>query len=449
MPIKPVALAHPNILLRRARQERGWSQQEVADLIEAPQSFMVTRWENGTAFPGPGYREKLCALFGKSRQELGLLKQSPAVPLPCDPLAPVYDPAIPIHLSNVHTLIGREQLLAQLKQQLCCGENVVLSALYGLPGVGKTTLAMALATDPEVQNHFRDGILWAGLGQQPDRLALLRRWGSLLGLSQAESTALEDDKSWVQALRRTIGTRRMLILIDDAWSIADALACTIGGANCTYLITTRQPEVAIRVAQAQAIQVPELSLDEGVQLLLQMVPALLEVEPEVCRNLVQAVGGLPLALCMMGNYLLVQTRHRQPRRVQAALASLQRAEARLLLERPQTTSAYGPRLPEGAPRTLRAIIGMSVDMLDEASRQALFALSVFPAKPSTFSEEAALAVAGAKADTLDRLVDCGLLEIGAQGRYQLHQVIADYARSRSSTAMTGSEAGGHMLLQRF
>ena len=440
MPIKPAALAYPNLLLKRARQERGWSQQEVANLIEAPQSFMVNRWENGTAFPGPSYREKLCALFGKSRQELGLLKQPSVVLVPSDPLAPVYDPTIPIHLSNVRTLIGREQLLAQLKQQLCCPENVMLSALYGLPGVGKTTLAMTLAADSEVQKHFRDGILWAGLGQQPDLLALLSRWGTLLGLSQEERNALKDDKSWAQALRRTIGSRHMLILIDDVWSLADSLVCTIGSANCSYLVTTRLPEVALRFAQAYAIKVPELSLDDGVQVLLQMVPALLEMEPEVSRNLVQAVGGLPLALSMMGNYLLVQTRHRQPRRVQAALACLQQTETRLLLEQPQTGFEHVLRLPAGAPLTLKAIIGMSVDMLDEASRQALCALSVFPAKPGTFSEEAALAVAGAKADTLDRLVDCGLLEITTQGRYQLHQVIADYASSKRSMCNLSSDA---------
>jgi transcriptional regulator with XRE-family HTH domain len=441
MPIKPAALAHPNLLLKRARQERGWSQQEVADLIKAPQSFMVTRWENGTAFPGPAYREKLCALFGKGRQELGLLKRPSAVPPPYDPLAPVYDPAIPIHLSNAHALIGREQLLAQLKRQLCCGENVMLSALYGLPGVGKTILAMTLAAEPEVHNHFDGGILWAGLGPQPDLLALLSRWGNLLGLGQGESTILKDDKSWVQALRRVIGTRRMLILIDDAWSIADALACTVGGTNCTYLITTRQPEVAIQVAQAQAIQVPELSVDDGVQLLLQMAPALLEVELEIIRNLVQAVGGLPLALNMMGNYLLVQTRHRQPRRVQTALRRLQQAEARLRLEQPQATFDHSPYLPAGTPLTLGAVIGMSESMLDETSRQALFALSVFPAKPNTFSEEAALATAAVRAETLDHLVDSGLVQITAQGNYQLHQTIADYVRSRPSTTMTGSEAG--------
>ena len=52
-------------------------------------------------------------------------------------------------------------------------KTLALSALGGLPGVGKTALAAAIATDPDVQAHFADGILWAGLGKSPD---LRRSW---------------------------------------------------------------------------------------------------------------------------------------------------------------------------------------------------------------------------------------------------------------------------------
>src|SRR5215813_12389013 len=70
--VKKAADATPNRLLRAARKERGWSQQQVADRIGAPLSLNISRWENGTAFPSPYYREKLCELFGKSVHELGL-----------------------------------------------------------------------------------------------------------------------------------------------------------------------------------------------------------------------------------------------------------------------------------------------------------------------------------------------------------------------------------------
>ena len=53
-------------------------------------------------------------------------------------------------------------------------------AAEGLPGVGKTTLAVALAHHPRILTHFRDGILWAGLGPTPDVMSLLGNWAQEL-----------------------------------------------------------------------------------------------------------------------------------------------------------------------------------------------------------------------------------------------------------------------------
>ncbi|HLZ60411.1 MAG TPA: tetratricopeptide repeat protein [Ktedonosporobacter sp.] len=427
MPVKKAALAQPNALLKRARQGRGWSQQEVADMIGAPQAFMVTRWENGTAFPGPGYRQKLCLLFEKSPQELGLLKE-PSVPPPADPYAPVHDTAIPLRVLHTRSLIGRGQVLSQLQQELCGTDGVKRLAIDGLPGVGKTTLAAALATSPTIQEYFTDGVLWAGLGPHPNVQAHLHRWGKVLGLPEAENITPGNVEALGEALRRALWNRQMLLIIDDAWNIEDALACTLGGSSCAYLLTTRIPEVATRFAGEQSLHLSELSEQEGIRLLSQITPTVQETEPEMVRSLVQAVGGLPLALTLVGNYLLLQARHQQRRRVQAALTQLQQAEERLYLTQPQAGIERDPRLPVGAPLTLQAVIGLSEAILEEEERKALSALALFPAKPASFSEEAALVVSAANPEVLDRLVDVGLLESCGIDRYTLHQTIADYAR---------------------
>src|SRR5512135_1039429 len=70
--VKKAKEASPNHLLRAARKERNWTQKEVADHIGAPQSFNVSRWEQGTAFPSAHYVQRLCLLFGKSAKDLGL-----------------------------------------------------------------------------------------------------------------------------------------------------------------------------------------------------------------------------------------------------------------------------------------------------------------------------------------------------------------------------------------
>jgi transcriptional regulator with XRE-family HTH domain len=428
MPVKKAAQASPNILLRRARQERSWSQQEVADLIGTPHAYMVTRWENGTAFPGPDYREKLCAIFGKSRRELGLLKELPSQEaIFPERQAVIADPTIPLHLTHAQRLLGRDQMLAQLKDQLCGDNPSRMIAIDGLPGVGKTTLAVSLATASDIQNYFPDGVLWAGLGPGASPQTHLRRWCRLLGITEEEQALFED--TLTQELRRALWGRKMLLILDDAWSIEDALSCTVGGPRCTYLLTTRIPEVATHFAGKESMHMGELSLEEGLSLLAQITPTVSRMEPEILRELVAAVGGLPLALTLMGNYLLLQTRHQQRRRVQSALKQLQQTKYRLHLEQLRTGNERDVRLPDGASYTLQAVIGLSEAVLEEPERRALAALSLFPARPASFSEEAALTVTAAPVEVLDRLVDVGLLESQGTDRYSLHQTIADYIRT--------------------
>jgi transcriptional regulator with XRE-family HTH domain len=61
----------PRQRLSAERLRRHWSQLEVADQIGTTPGN-VSRWERGLTSPGPYFRGKLCELFGKSTQELGL-----------------------------------------------------------------------------------------------------------------------------------------------------------------------------------------------------------------------------------------------------------------------------------------------------------------------------------------------------------------------------------------
>ncbi len=62
----------PNEQLRRARSLKGWTQAELAE--EVGTSFeIVSRWERGVTIPSPYFRKRLCAVLGKTAEELGLL----------------------------------------------------------------------------------------------------------------------------------------------------------------------------------------------------------------------------------------------------------------------------------------------------------------------------------------------------------------------------------------
>ncbi len=68
--------AVPNERLRHQREIYGWSRNYVAEKIESDPRT-VARWERGKTFPSPYYRQKLCELFGKKADELGLIKDEP------------------------------------------------------------------------------------------------------------------------------------------------------------------------------------------------------------------------------------------------------------------------------------------------------------------------------------------------------------------------------------
>lgn len=438
--MKKQTRSSPNLQLKRARERQGWSQEYVAQEV-GTDSFNVSRWERGISMPSPYFRQRLSELFKLSVTDLGLVpggekltdpeqgQQDGAQPQPIVVQAPVLDPAIPPPLARDHELVGRDDLLNLLKQRLQGAGAGALLALNGLPGVGKTTLATALAYDEEVRRHFSSGILWVGLGYDPDVLGLLSHWGTVLDCAPAELAQRSRAEAWAKSIHAAIGQRRMLLVLDDVWEIAEARAFQVGGPNCIHLVTTRFPEIARRFAVGGAIVINELEDADGLMLLTRLAPEAVQAEPEEARTLVSAVGSLPLALTLMGNFLREQAHSGQPRRVRAALERLRRVDERLQLYEAQPLVGGHPGLSAGTPLSLQVVIGMSDQQVSKEARTALRALAAFPPKPNTFSEEAALAVSAMPVETLDELTDAGLVESSGPERYMLHQTIADFARS--------------------
>ncbi len=428
----------------------------------------------------------------------------------------LYDPAIP--LPKVRALIGREQDLARIKQRLHDGGNAALTVLHGLPGVGKTALAAALAHDPEIRAYFSDGVLWAGLGPHPNILGLLSRWAGLLGLSATERARLSNTQDWASAIRNAIGSRKMIVIIDDVWQYEDVQALRVGAQGCAHLVTTRHRAIAAQMTP-NAVMVSELNPKQSILLLNQVMqgehvgdrcmqgievghtgeassplrqgtvpvdtpyrtegehageassplrqgilpvdtpyssgelasPVSPLVSPvsssPVCptrtealkfapmglapalaqrmQDLVQAVGGLPLALTLLGNYLRKQAQQSgEP--ISAALERLSNVQVRLQISEAHTPVEDHPGLLSDTQLSLQSIIAITDQWLPEPARKTLYALSIFPPKPHTFTEEAALAVTARTYNELDVLSDVGLLESYGD-RCTLHQVISDYA----------------------
>jgi len=150
-------------------------------------------------------------------------------------------------------IIGRDNDLQALKQRVgisAKGESPaplkVLTAIRGWPGVGKTTLAAALAHDPDINARFPDGVLWASLGQQPGLFGELAAWGRALGVPDLNQAHTVEEAS--NLLRGLLRNKRYLLIVDDAWQAEHVVPFNVGGSGCALLITTRLPEVARAIA---------------------------------------------------------------------------------------------------------------------------------------------------------------------------------------------------------
>jgi hypothetical protein len=168
--------------------------------------------------------------------------------------------------------VARTALLARLKRELLgagTGQTTAITtALRGAGGFGKTTLALALCHDPEIQTAFPDGVLWIELGEQPPRpLDLLN---SLLArLAGAGNTALtleEAQEHWQAAL----ANKTCLLVIDDVWQGEALTPLLEGGPRCQRLITTRNDRVLPPTASRVIVDAMEPA--EALKLLCQGLP---------------------------------------------------------------------------------------------------------------------------------------------------------------------------------
>ena len=101
--------------------------------------------------------------------------------------------------------IARPKEFDALKQQLLDSKGdavAITAALRGAGGYGKTTLAKALAHDPDIQDAYFDGILWAELGEKPENLLsiisdlITRLTGEPPGLETITAAASAVAKPW-------------------------------------------------------------------------------------------------------------------------------------------------------------------------------------------------------------------------------------------------------------
>lgn len=339
-------------------------------------------------------------------------------------------------------LLGRQQDLSRLKVRLGIpfpDSLHTLTIVRGWPGVGKTTLINSLVYDEEVNKHFSDGILWAVLGEEGNAFSRLAEWGRQLGIH--DISAMSKLEEVIARLRKILETKKMLLIVDDAWGVGDAIPFkAITGPNSALLISTRFPGVAISLSTVPDKDIYLLEVlddDKAFELLDQLAPDITGTYPVETRELVQALEGLPLALRVAGRLLAEEKQtHLDVRPLMKEIV-----DSHKLLEASVPDDRIDP--VAGTTPTISLLLRRSTDRLNPQTREYFSVLGAFAPKPATFDMAALQFMWGVEnveqaTEVVRRLVLRGLLEpIPAVNRYQMHAVLVKLAQSLLEQSNTG------------
>lgn len=322
---------------------------------------------------------------------------------------------------DVDDFTGREAAEAEVQQLLEAEQAtaIVISAIAGKAGVGKTALAVRVAH--RLRPRFADGQLYVNLRgadtQVLDPAEVLAAFLRALGIEGARIPEGLEER--VRQYRSWLADRRVLVVLDNAATEAQVRPLLPANHGCAALITSRARLTGLEAAHPLTLDV--LDPDHAVQLLAKLAgPARVAAEPEAAQAIVRLCGWLPLALRIAG----------------ARLASRPHWRLALLAER---LGDERRRLDELATGDLevRASVALSYHGRPEQERR-LFRRLGLPVAPSFPAWVAAtlLEVELAEAECLlERLVDAQLVEAAGQDqagqlRYRLHDLLRIFARER-------------------
>lgn len=333
-------------------------------------------------------------------------------------------PAIPLHF------VGRKEEKHQLKDNLglykLANEKPlqIITAVKGMTGIGKTSLATVLAHDSDIHKFFPHGILWGALGKNPNLLSKIALWGDVIN-----SDALLSSSSLKQAvinLKKYLHNKKVLIVLDDVWNEEDVLpvkqAC---GKDCSIIITTRIPKVinSLLLPKKAVCELPPLTDVQAFNLLSLLSPESTQLYPSECKNLLKRYQNLPLAIRVVGG--LLKSEYEMGLNVKDLIIELENESSFFRLGAPSDLIDIDSlKIPSIFSLFEKSTAHLPNDLLSYFKQ-----LGVFVPKPAkiTIEEMSFLWEVDKPKPIIRELVNRGLIEPLGSELFQMHPLISQYA----------------------
>ncbi|HEX5405979.1 MAG TPA: BTAD domain-containing putative transcriptional regulator [Pseudonocardiaceae bacterium] len=311
---------------------------------------------------------------------------------------------------------GRSAELVQLLDQATRQDTstLVISAIDGMGGVGKTTLAVRFAH--EVAARYPDGQYFIdlhGFTFDMEPLTAAQALDSLLRDSGVPAEVVPPDlEGRLNLWRAHMAGQRAMIILDNVADLAHVRPLLPGTPGILVVVTSRRKMTALDAATTLSLDV--LPVADAVALLTQIAGARrVAGEPSAAVTAVQLCGRLPLAI-----------------RIAAARLRDRRSwTVGDLVGRLEDESRRGRLLASG-DRSVTSVLKVSYRYLTPQRQRLFRLLSLHPGTDVDMYSAAALADVGLDdADTmLESLLDDNLLRQDVADRYYFHDLIRDCAR---------------------
>lgn len=342
--------------------------------------------------------------------------------------------------AEVTSFVGRHRELAEARRMLRRSRLVTLT---GMGGVGKTRLALRVATGL-VQEHARDGVWLVELASLTYPEMVARTVAATLGIREAARLPLE-------AIRDFLLDKQLLLVLDNCEHLLEACAGLVrellqAAPGLRVLATSRQPlgVTGEHIAQVSPLSLPgnadlsnagEIARYDAIALFVDrasnVVPnfAVTEENRAIVARLCRRLDGIPLAIELAARRLRVLSLEDLWERLAEDFRLLRNGDR------------AGPRRHQA----LQAVFNWSYELCSPAEQKVWARLAVFEGGVALDAAEIVAAddeFGGDEVfDAVAGLVDKSILtriDTGGQARFRLLDTLRQYGRDRLAAA--GEEA---------